>query len=65
MQSFSILLLMLVLVGCGQKGPLFLPDPQKEESPAVTQNGQSTFITPSPRNTNIDKIEKESPELAK
>ncbi|MEE9396759.1 MAG: lipoprotein [Methylococcales bacterium] len=29
--SLLILVLTIVLIGCGQKGPLFLPDPERPE----------------------------------
>jgi len=37
MHLLSILLLLLVLVGCGQKGPLFLPEAQQEDALKLTQ----------------------------
>ncbi|WP_084632082.1 LPS translocon maturation chaperone LptM [Oceanospirillum maris] len=33
----SVCLLALVLVGCGQKGPLYLPEPEPASVPAVMQ----------------------------
>ncbi|WP_445353989.1 LPS translocon maturation chaperone LptM [Natronospira elongata] len=38
MRIASLLLVALLLAGCGQKGPLFLPEPEEEESQNESEN---------------------------
>jgi predicted small lipoprotein YifL len=47
MHLYTFLLLLLVLVACGQKGPLFLPeDAQGEESKKVTSALSDNMLPP-------------------